>query len=398
VLFRSDAANLRLEMQPLHGIRVLDLSRLLPGPFASLILADLGAQVDKIEGPGGDPLRHIPPLIGDTSVMFLALNRNKRSACLDLKKPSARLALLRMVDRCDVVLEQFRPGVLDRLGLSHAALRARNPRLVLCALTGYGQDGPLAQRAGHDINYCARAGVLGMQGPTDGPPLPLAAQLADMGGALWSALAILAALRERDRTGEGCVLDVAMTQASMGFAFSGFASVLAGRDLKRGDEPLTGGLAIYGTYLTQDGEVMTLGALEPKFWGSFCAGVGLEPEASALLPGPHQAALKDKLRGIFASRTRAAWEAFSREHDCCLEPMLGPGEVFADEQLAARGVFFEMESPWGKLGQMRTPMTPRARVHAPPPRQGEHTETILREAGLDAAEIAAMRGDRAIPA
>src|SRR4030088_2175328 len=145
-------------MQPLRGIRVLDLSRLLPGPFASLILADLGAQVDKVEEPTGDPLRHMPPLIGDQSALFLALNRNKRSACLDLKKQSARFALLRMVERYDVVLEQFRPGVLNRLGLSHQAMRARNQRLVVCALTGYEQDGPLAQRAGHDINYLARAG------------------------------------------------------------------------------------------------------------------------------------------------------------------------------------------------------------------------------------------------
>jgi alpha-methylacyl-CoA racemase len=385
-------------MQPLSGIRVLDLSRLLPGPFASLILADLGAQVDKVEGPGGDPLRYMPPFIGDQSAIFLALNRDKRSACIDLKKPRAQRAVLRMVERYDVVLEQFRPSVLDRLGLSHAAMSAQNPRLVVCALTGYGQDGPLSQRAGHDINYCARAGVLGMQGPTDGPPPPLAVQVADMGGALWSVLAILAALRERDRTGQGQVLDVAMVEASMGFAFSGFASVLAGRTPKRGDELLTGGLAAYGAYLTKDGEVVTLGALEPKFWDAFCAGVGLEGEMSALVPGPHQADLKDKLRGIFASRTRAAWEVFSRDHDCCLEPMLTPGEVCADEQIAARGVFFEMESPWGTVRQMRTPLTPRGATHAPPPKQGEHTELILREAGIDAAEIEEMLADRAIPA
>ena len=158
-------------MQLLKGIKVLDLTRLLPGPFGSLVLADLGAQVDKVEDlSGGDYMRHMPPQIGEQSAMFLAINRNKRSACLDLKKPAARDAFSKMVESYDVVFEQFRPGVMDRLGLSHAVMRERNPKLVVCALTGYGQDGPLALRAGHDINYLARAGIMGMQGPVDGPP------------------------------------------------------------------------------------------------------------------------------------------------------------------------------------------------------------------------------------
>jgi alpha-methylacyl-CoA racemase len=387
-------------VQPLRGIRVLDLSRLLPGPFASLILADLGAQVDKLEDPaGGDSLRYMPPLVGDQGAMFLALNRNKRSACLDLKKPAGQRAFLQIVERYDVVLEQFRPGVLERLGLSYTAMRSRNERLVICALTGYGQSGPLADRAGHDINYLARAGVLGMESMASDPhepPRPLAIQLADMGGGLWSALAILAALKERDRTGSGCVLDVAMVEASMGFAFSTFARLLAGELPKPGSDPLAGGIAIYGSYRTRDGEVMTLGALEPKFWAAFCVGVGLKAEASAHLPGPHQAELKDKLRRIFVSRTRAEWEAFSREHDCCLEPMLRPPEVPADPQIVQRGLFFEMESRWGKLVQMRTPLTPHGATHAPPPAYGEHTEAILREAGLGALDIEAMRADGVI--
>src|SRR5580704_6915913 len=198
---------------PLAGIRVLDLSRLLPGPFASLVLADLGARVDKIEDPaGGDYLRAMPPLRGDTSSMFLALNRNKRSACLDLKMERGRAALLKLTARYDVLLEQFRPGVLDRLGLGHRTLLETNPRLIVCALTGYGQDGPLANRAGHDLNYLARAGVLGMQGPAGAPPQPPGFQLADVGGGLWCVVAILAALRERDRTGKGSVIDVAMSE------------------------------------------------------------------------------------------------------------------------------------------------------------------------------------------
>ena len=383
-------------MQPLKGTKVLDLSRLLPGPFASLILADLGAQVDKVEDlSGGDYLRHMPPQIGDQSGAFLALNRNKRSACLDLKKPSARAAFLKMVPQYDVVFEQFRPGVLDRLGLSHASLRAENPKLIVCALTGYGQDGPLAHRAGHDINYLARAGVLAMQGPPDRPPQVMAVQLADMGGGLWSALAIVSALHERSRTGEGCVLDIAMVEASMGFASYGFGNIFAGQPPKRGDEGLTGALAIYAAYFTKDGEIMALGALEPKFWTAFCAGVGLETEMSAIMPGPHQAALKEKLTSVFAGRTRAEWEAFSQAHDCCLEPALRGDEVMRDPHLTARGVFFEMDSPWGKLPQMRTPLTPKDAVHTPPPRQGEHTDAILRECGIDDATLATMRAEGA---
>jgi crotonobetainyl-CoA:carnitine CoA-transferase CaiB-like acyl-CoA transferase len=381
---------------PLDGVRILDLTRLLPGPYASLILADLGARVDKIEDPAaGDYLRFTPPRVGDTSSAFLTINRDKRSACLDLKKESARAAFLRLVDRADVLLEQFRPGVLARLGLGHDALRARNPRLVVCALTGYGQDGPLASCAGHDINYLARAGVLGLQGPAGAPPQVPGFQLADMGGALWCVIGVLAALHERARTGQGRVVDVAMAEASMGFATAGLAAMLAGEAGERGGEPLSGGIAVYGTYATKDGGYVAFGALEPKFWAAFCAGAGIERDDAALFPGPHQAAWKERLRAAFASRTRAEWEAFARAHDCCLEPVLEPGELRDDEQLRARGVFFDMDSPWGRVGQLRTPLTPRGASHAAAPRRGQHTDEILREAGFDDAAIAAMRAEGA---
>ncbi len=380
------------EARSLAGVKVLDLSRLLPGPFASLVLADLGASVDKIEDTeGGDYLRAMPPLREGISSMFLALNRNKRSACLDLKKESGRAAFLRLVARYDVLLEQFRPGVLERLGLGHRVLLETNPRLLVCALTGYGQEGPLARRAGHDLNYLARAGVLGMNGPVDAAPQVPGFQLADVGGGLWCVAGILAALHRRSATGAGAVIDIAMLEASMGFAISGFGQLLGGHVPRRGDGPLTGGLALYGTYATRDGRFVALAALEPKFWKAFCAGAGLDADMTALFPGPHQAALKEQLRALFVSRTRAEWEAFGREHDCCLEPVLEPEEIRDDEHLRARGVFFEMDSPWGSIGQLRTPLTERGITHRPPPRQGEHTDAILREAGLDDATIAAMR-------
>jgi crotonobetainyl-CoA:carnitine CoA-transferase CaiB-like acyl-CoA transferase len=381
---------------PLAGVRVLDMTRLLPGPFASLVLADLGADVDKLEDPGaGDYLRLTPPLVGDTSATFLALNRGKRSACLDLKKASARTAMLRMVPRYDVVFEQFRPGVLDRLGLSHATLLAANARLVVCALTGYGQDGPLANRAGHDINYLARAGVLGMQGPAGAPPQVPGFQLADFGGGLWSVVGILAALHERATTGRGKVVDVSMVESSMGFALASLGQLFGGHAPARGDEPLTGGLALYGAYATMDGKYVTLGALEPKFWTAFCVGAGIEPEPAAHFPGPHQEGLRAKLRAVFAGRTRDEWAAFGREHDCCLEPVLEPTELRDDEHLRARGAFFEMDSPWGRIPQWRTPLAAKGASYAPPPRQGEHTDAILREAGLDDAAIAAMHAEGA---
>jgi alpha-methylacyl-CoA racemase len=384
-------------MKPLAGIKVLDWTRLLPGPFATMVLGDLGAEVDKLEDlQGADYLRHIPPLVGDTSSIFLALNRNKRSASLDLKKPSGREAFLALARSHDVLVEQFRPGVLDRLGVSHATLLAENPRLVICALTGYGQTGPLAKRAGHDLNYLARAGVLGFQGPVGGAPAVPGVQMADIGGALWSVIGVLSALAERAKTGRGQVIDVAMVEASMPFAIASFGLGFAGTPPRRGDEPLTGGIAPYGTYLTKDGRAVALAALEPKFWLAFCAGAGIAPELEALVPGPHQAALKARVSALFLEKTRDEWAAFGAAHDCCLEPVLEPDEVARDPHLGARGTFFTMDSPWGPIAQMRTPLTEAGATHRAPPRTGEHTEEILREAGVGEEGIARLRAEGAI--
>jgi alpha-methylacyl-CoA racemase len=389
---------------PLSGIKVLDLSRLLPGPLATLVLADLGAQVDKIEDTaGGDYLRVMPPHAAGatkdadpTSSVFLALNRNKRSALIDLKKPEAKAAFLRLVRSYDVVLEQFRPGVLDRLGLSHATLLEANPRLVVCALTGYGQTGPLAQRAGHDLNYLARAGVLGFQGPDDRPPAVPGFQLADVSGGLYAVIGIMGALMERAQTGKGKVVDVAMIETAMPFAIAGFGLAFGGQSPARGAEALTGGLAAYQTYATKDGGAMSLGSLEPKFWMSFCAGIGREADMGDLMPGPHQVALKEHLREVFASKTREEWITFAAERDCCLEPVLTPDEARRDPHLVARKMFFELASPWGSIPQMRTPLTSVDRTHTAPPRQGEHTDAILRDAGLTDEDIAKLRAAGAV--
>jgi crotonobetainyl-CoA:carnitine CoA-transferase CaiB-like acyl-CoA transferase len=289
-----------------------------------------------------------------------------------------------------VIFDQFRPGVMDRLGLGHAALLAAHPRLVICALTGYGQTGELAQRAGHDLNYLARSGILGGHGPLGGPPQVPGFQLADMSGGMWCVIAILAALAERARTGRGRVLDVAMTDGVLGFAAMTLAGALTGGEVRRGDEALSGGIAPYNTYLSEDGHPITLAALEPKFWTTFCAGVGIDVDMSALLPGPHQAAIKARLTAIFASRTREAWARFGAEHDCCLEPVLRPEEMAADPHLASRGLFFTLPTPRGPIPQVRTPVTPPGTDFAPPPRAGEHTRAILREGGLSDGEIDAL--------
>ena len=280
--------------------------------------------------------------------------------------------------------------MLDRLGLGHQALRERYPKLVICALTGYGQDGPLAQRAGHDLNYLARAGVLGAQGPPDAPPQVPAVQLADVSGGLWCALAIVAALRKRDATGEGGVIDVAMTDGVLAFGALSLATGAAGQEVPRGDEVLTGGIAPYNTYLSKDGEPITLASLEPKFWVSFCAGAGIEADMAALLPGAHQAEWKAKLTELFAGRTRAEWEAFAESHDCCVEPVRKPHEIRADPHHQARGLWFDTQVGDATVPCFRTPVTPRETGTDAAPMPGEHTRVIFSDGGFSEAEIEAL--------
>lgn len=379
-----------LASTPLDDVRVLDLSRLLPGPFATLVLADMGATVDKIEDPGqGDYLRHMPPQVGEQNVAFGMLNRGKRSAVLDLKSPEGQQALSQMVGTYDVLFEQFRPGVLARLGLDPATLRERHPRLIICSLTGYGQTGPLAKRAGHDLNYLARSGVLGAQGPAAQAPQLPGFQLADISGGLWSVVAILAALRHRDHTGEGAWLDIAMSEGTVPFYLTSLGAALAGHPGRRGDEQLTGAIAPYGVYPTKDGRWLTLAALEPKFWITFCSTFGREPSMSDLVPGEHQVQVKAWVEGVTRAKTVDEWRAYAGTHDVPIEPVLSLDEVAGDEHLAARQVFTKIATPEGDVPQVRTPVTPRREPSETKlaPRQGEQTRLILEQAGLAGAVI-----------
>ncbi len=395
---------------PLAGIRVLDLSRLLPGGFCSLLLADFGAEVLKVEGPdGGDYLRAWPPFYpgaapGAGSAPFLALNRNKRSIVLDLRTAGGREVLERLGGAHDVLLESFRPGVLDRLGVGYERLREVNPGLVYCAISGYGQEGALRDRAGHDINYLGRVGLLGLSGEADGPPATSAGQIADLGGgALLAAFAILAALRERERSGEGQLVDVAMADGALAWLALVAAGYLAGASASapapaRGGLELGGGLVCYRPYRCADGWV-TLGALEPKFWAAWCRGVGRDDLIGGQLEPPGSAVHR-AVEAIFAGRTRAAWEAFGAEHDCCLEPVLGLDEALESE--LGRRMVVELDQPGvaGGVRQLGIPVrlsrTPGDPARRPGPGPGEHTAAVLREAGYGAAEIAALERDGAV--
>lgn len=383
----------RLQRYPLAGVRVLDLSRLLPGPFATLVLADLGAEVDKVEDPGaGDYLRVMPPSTGGLGTAFQLLNRGKRSAVIDLKSPAGIEALRALVPRYDVLIESFRPGVMKRLGVGYEALAELHPGLVYCAISGYGQDGPLAHRAGHDINYLARAGVLGLTGPASGPPQVPGVQMADVGGgALFAVSGILAALHARSITGRGRFVDVSMCEGAMVFGTFGIAGAFGGDGYGPGEGPLNGGIAPFACYATRDGRAVALGALEPKFWMGFCASVGIEAGMDALMPGPHQAEWKKRLADVFAQRTLAEWVAHAEAGDYCLEPVLLPSELASDALHRARGAIVDLPADGGgTLPHLRTP-TATTPTKADAPSKGRDTDAVLHDAGLDDAKIAQLR-------
>jgi crotonobetainyl-CoA:carnitine CoA-transferase CaiB-like acyl-CoA transferase len=394
-------------MSALDGIRVLDLSRLLPGGFCSLLLADFGAEVLKVEDTGmGDYIRWSPPYYegaedSSKSALFLSLNRNKRSIRLNLKHEKGKEVLLKLVREYDVVLESFRPGVLDRLGVGYERMREINPGVVYCAISGYGQDGPNRDRSGHDMNYLGLIGLLGLTGERDGPPVQAAGQIADLGGgALMAAFGIMAALRERDRSGEGQMVDVSMADGALSWLAMVAAQYFAdGVVPERGGLPLAGSLICYRPYACSDGYV-TLGALEPKFWQAWCRGVGREDLIERQFEPPGSDAHAEVER-IFLERSRDDWTAFAAEHDCCLEPVLDLDEALDSELVRSREMVVELDQPGvaEPVRQLGVPVklsrTPGG-VHAPAPALGENTREVLEALGYSTDEAAALQEDGAV--
>jgi crotonobetainyl-CoA:carnitine CoA-transferase CaiB-like acyl-CoA transferase len=416
---------------PLEGVRVLDLSRLLPGGFCSLLLADFGADVLKVEDTGqGDYIRWAPPYYEGAedsakSALFLSLNRNKRSIRIDLKSEPGREVLLRLVREYDVVLESFRPGVLERLGVGYERMREVNPGIVYCAISGYGQTGPKRDASGHDMNYLGLIGLLGLTGESDevgGHPTQAAGQIADLGGgALMAAFGIMAALRERDGaparpaaegragrdavpgSGEGQLVDVSMADGALSWLAMVAGQYLAdGVVPKRGEQLLAGSVICYRPYACADGWV-TLGALEPKFWQAWCRGVGREDLIERQFERPGSDAHAQVVE-IFRDRTRARWERFASEHDCCLEPVLELDEALASELVREREMVVALDQPGVSDGvrQLGIPIklgrTPGEHNRLPGPALGEHTEQVLRAAGYDDERIAELIAQGAVAA
>jgi crotonobetainyl-CoA:carnitine CoA-transferase CaiB-like acyl-CoA transferase len=385
---------------PLAGLRVLDLTRLLPGPAVTMHLSDFGVEVIKIEDTGdGDYLRGFPPQVrlGDgehINPSFIALNRGKKSVRLDLKQPAARDALLRLVQTSDALIESFRPGVLGRLGLGWDALQARNPRLVLCSISGYGQQGPMSQAAGHDINYIALAGVLDQIRAQGRPAIPNL-QLGDVLGGTLSALStLLIALLGAQRSGRGAWVDCAMTDGLLAHHVFPYAALDAGDESLAESTLLTGGVACYGVYECADGRHLAVGALELKFWQAFCDAAGLpelKPRHWSLGEAPGSAVARETIAEVarhICGRTRAEWEAVFAQVDCCVTPVLTPAEALAHPQAGARGiVHHDAGATWiGPLAAIGAHRPAAARHVA----AGADTRAVLADAGLSGGEIDAL--------
>jgi alpha-methylacyl-CoA racemase len=376
---------------PLAGVRVLDLTRLLPGPMGTLHLADLGADVIKIEDLGA----------GDyaTPSVRALLNRNKRAIRIDLKQPAGVTTLLRLCRDADVLVEGFRPGVMQRLGVGYQAVAAANPRIVYCSLSGFGQTGPLRDMPGHDLNYCALAGVADQIGTDEGPALSNLPVADLLGGCMTAVTGILAALFDAARTGQGRHVDVAMADGVLAHAVLPLAALNEyGRVPATGASTLTGALACYGFYRTADGRHIAVGALERKFWDALCR--RLERDDLASLHRSGDAGTEERLRrelaGIFASRSLAHWSALFEDGEACVTPVLRLDETLNHPHFQARGMVVRGAHAPSQLGQpvKMSGFEPGAPLAAPRP--GEHTDEVLREAGFNQQELADLRAGGAV--
>jgi len=388
-------------MRPLEGIKVLDLTRLLPGPYGTMLLGDLGAEVIKVEEPQqGDYARWNPPHITGIGSRHLLLNRNKKSVTLNLKMAEGKAIFLKMVeDGADVLIEQFRPGVMDRLGLGYKDLEKVNPRLIYCSLTGFGQDGPYKNVAGHDINYIGIGGILGTTGLKGGPLVIPGTQIADLvAGGLYSVIGILTALVARQKTGRGQFIDISMLDGVISL-IPDQAALFFGEGIspRAGERRLTGCLPQYNVYRTKDGKYVAIGALEDKFWANLCRGIG-KPEWAEKVPKEKDGRceeIKKEMAQIFLTRTQEEWVDLLMREDTCVTAVKSLEEVFADPQVLHRKMLVETVHPKaGRIRQIGVPLkfseTP-GEIRTPAPEFGEHTEEVLKGLGYTKEAIEGFR-------
>lgn len=388
----------------LHGLRVLDFTTLYPGPLATMLLADLGADVIRIEAPDRpDMLRFAPPHdVDGASALYRMVNRNKRSIVVDLKADGATELIMRLVDDADILVEQFRPGVMQRLGLSADVLRARCPKLIYCSISSFGQDGPFATRPGHDINFLALSGLSHHLGRPDTGPVPINALIGDVAGGTWGAVGgILAAVIARFRTGVGQLVDISMTDGALLMnAMAAMGALARGEDLNAGDGWLNGG-GSYDYYRCEDGRWLSVGALEPKFFAAFVQAIG-RPELGNSYMALGEAAVwpKDQIRAAIATKSLAEWREVFDSVACCVEPVLTPTEAVQQELFIARGMIADVPRPDGTMAKQvgnpiklsAQPATYRHIAHEP----GQDTDAILADLGMDAAAVASLRDAKVV--
>lgn len=384
---------------PLSSLKVLDFTTLLPGPFGAMLLADWGAEVVRVESPTRpDMVRMLPPLVDGISACHAFLNRSKKSLALDLKRPEAVAVVKQLVQEFDIVVEQFRPGVMDRLGVGYEALKEANPGVIFCSITGYGQTGPYKDRAGHDLNYLSIAGMTSYNGRRDSGPAPINMQVADVaGGSYHSVMAILAAVIHRQQTGVGQHIDISMTDAAFSMhALTAPPALVGGVEPQLEQTQLNGG-SFYDCYETADGRWLSVAGLEPQFFNQFCQAVG-HPEWSAkgLALNPDiQGPLKQDIAAVMKTRTFDQWVATFSQLDACVEPVLSFSEACSHPQIAERNLVVDVPTPAG--GSQRQLASP-VKFSATPPRYaftgaalGAHTDEVLKASGYSEEQIADLK-------
>ena len=393
--------------KPLEGIKIVDLSRYLPGPLATQMLADFGAEVIKVEDRKGELGRFLLPMIEDTSARFYTVNRNKKSIGLDMKKPEGKEIFRKLIADADVVVDQFRPDVMNKMGLGYEDLKKINPRLIYCIITGYGLTGPMRDAAGHDVNYLNTAGVTELMGTQEGPPSMCGVQIADTaGGSLYTVIAILLALSAREKTGKGQLCDVAMMDGALSLLSYTIGEWSGGDGSlpKRGGELLTGGHATYRIYKCKDGRYVSLGAVEDKFWATFCTKLGKEEYIPLQMDVPKQPAIIADIEKIMLTRTRDEWVDFFSDSDICFTPVLTLDEMVKHPQVLARDMVHVLENFQGSGKDIVCTGVPVKLSETPGEakfafsKTGENTAEILASVGYSADEIKKLLQDGVVSA